>query len=242
MSRALLYALVAAAGNVLGALAVTRRAVRELRVIELLVAFGAGFMLSVAIVELLPAALSRSGNLAPALVLVGYLAVHLTQHTVTPHFHFGEETHAVSSVAGTSALVGLLLHTFFDGVAIASAFLVRPELGIMVFIAIFLHKLPEGVTISSLMLAGGRSGGRAVGAAALLGVATLLGVIVTDALGFLVQNGLAISAGVTIYVAASNLVPEFQGKRGWKLPAAFFAGAATFFVTKLIVDVTSGSP
>ena len=239
MSNALLYALVAAAGNVLGGLAVTRRAVRELRVIELLVAFGAGFMLSVAIVELLPAALSRSGAAAPALVLLGYLAVHLTQHTVTPHFHFGEETHSVSSVAGTSALVGLLLHTFFDGVAIASAFLVRPELGIMVFIAIFLHKLPEGVTISSLMLAGGRTGGRAVGAAGLLGLATLLGVVFTEQLGFLVQHGLALSAGVTIYVAASNLVPEFQGKRGWKLPAAFFAGAAMFFVTKVIMDSAS---
>ena len=239
MSNALLYALVAAAGNVLGGLAVTRRAVRELRVIELLVAFGAGFMLSVAIVELLPAALSRSGAAAPALVLLGYLAVHLTQHTVTPHFHFGEETHSVSSVAGTSALVGLLLHTFFDGVAIASAFLVRPELGIMVFIAIFLHKLPEGVTISSLMLAGGRTGGRAVGAAGLLGLATLVGVVFTEQLGFLVQHGLALSAGVTIYVAASNLVPEFQGKRGWKLPAAFFAGAAMFFVTKVIMDSAS---
>ena len=236
MSKALLYALVAAAGNVLGALAVTRRAVRELRVIELLVAFGAGFMLSVAIVELLPAALARSGAVAPGLVLVGYLAVHLTQHTVTPHFHFGEETHPVSSIAGTSALVGLLLHTFFDGVAIASAFLVRPELGIMVFIAIFLHKLPEGVTISSLMLAGGRSRGRAVGAAALLGVATLLGVVLTQEMGFLVQHGLALSAGVTIYVAASNLVPEFQGKKGWQLPAAFFAGAAVFFVTKLVLE------
>src|SRR5580765_8623564 len=77
VSKALLYALIAAAGNVLGALAVTRRAVRELRVIELLVAFGAGFMLSVAIVELLPAALTRSGGIAPVLVLVGYLAVHL---------------------------------------------------------------------------------------------------------------------------------------------------------------------
>jgi len=239
VSKALLYALVAAAGNVLGALAVTRRAVRELRVIELLVAFGAGFMLSVAIVELLPAALSRSGAAAPALVLLGYLAVHLTQHTVTPHFHFGEETHPVSSVAGTSALVGLLLHTFFDGVAIASAFLVRPELGIMVFIAIFLHKLPEGVTISSLMLAGGRSGNRAVGAAALLGLATLVGVLLTQEMGFLIQHGLALSAGVTIYVAASNLVPEFQGKRGWKLPAAFFAGAALFFVTKVIMDSAS---
>src|SRR5204862_7079018 len=144
-----------------------RRAVRGLRVIELLVAFGAGFMLSIAIVELLPAAFARSGRFAPALVLLGYLAVHLTQHTLTPHFHFGEETHPVSSVAGTSALVGLLLHTFFDGVAIASAFLVRPELGIMVFIAIFLHKLPEGVTISSLRLAGGPSGGQAIMAAAM---------------------------------------------------------------------------
>jgi len=234
--KALLYALVAAAGNVLGALAVTRRAARELRVIELLVAFGAGFMLAVAIVELLPEAFARSGPLAPALVLLGYLAVHFTQHTLTPHFHFGEETHPVSSIAGTSALVGLLLHTFFDGVAIASAFLVRPELGIMVFVAIFLHKLPEGVTISSLMMAGGRTRGRAVGAAALLGIATVLGVVLTEEVGFLVQHGLAISAGVTIYVAASNLVPEFQGKKGWKLPAAFFAGAALFFFTKMILD------
>src|SRR5256885_3732139 len=132
-------------------------------------------MLAVALVELLPEAFARSGAAAPGLVLAGYLAVHLTQHTLTPHFHFGEETHAVNRVAGTSALVGLLLHTFFDGVAIASAFLVRPALGVMVFIAIFLHKLPEGVTVSSLMLAGGRSGGQAGMAAAMVGGAAPAG-------------------------------------------------------------------
>lgn len=239
MSKALLYALVAALGNVLGALAVTRRAARGLKLIEHFVAFGAGFMLAVAIVEILPEALAKSGSLAPGLVLAGYLAVHLTQHTVTPHFHFGEETHAVTSIAGTSALVGLLLHTFFDGVAIASAFLVRAELGVMVFVAIFLHKLPEGVMISSLMMAGGRTGGRAVGAAALLGVATVVGVLLTDHVGFLILHGLALSAGVTIYVAASNLVPEFQGKAGWKLPAAFFAGSVVFFLTKMLLDSVS---
>src|SRR5881227_1825696 len=236
VSRALVYALVAALGNVIGALAVTRRAARGLAVIEHFVAFGAGFMLAVALVEVLPEAFARSGTAAPALVLAGYLAVHFTQHTLTPHFHFGEETHAVNRVAGTSALVGLLLHTFFDGVAIASAFLVRPALGMMVFIAIFLHKLPEGVTIASLYLAVGRSGGPAVAAAASLGLATLMGVVVTDQVGFLVRHGLALAAGVTIYVAASNLVPEFQGKRGWKLPAAFFAGALVFFITRLALD------
>ncbi len=193
MSSAFWYALVAALGNVVGALAVTRRAARELALIEHFVAFGAGFMLSVAVVRL----------------------------------------------AGTSALVGLLLHTFFDGVAIASAFLVRPALGLMVFLAIFLHKLPEGVTVSSLMMAGGRSGRQAVGAAAMLGAATLAGVALTDRIAFLIHHGLALSAGVTIYVAASNLVPEFQGKRGWKLPAAFFAGAATFYLTKHILDSVS---
>jgi zinc and cadmium transporter len=236
VSSALAYALVAALGNVVGALAVTRRAARQLVLIEHFVAFGAGFMLSVALVEVLPEAFARSGAAAPALVLAGYLAVHFTQHTLTPHFHFGEETHSVNRLAGTSALVGLLLHTFFDGVAIASAFLVRPALGVMVFIAIFLHKLPEGVTVSSLMLAGGRSGGQAIGAAAMLGAATLAGVALTDQISFLIHHGLALSAGVTIYVAASNLVPEFQGKHGWTLPTAFFAGAAIFYVTKTVLD------
>ncbi|HEX4574313.1 MAG TPA: ZIP family metal transporter [Gemmatimonadales bacterium] len=239
MSNALVYALIAAGGNVLGGLAVTRRAARELVLIEHFIAFGAGFMLAVAIVELLPEAFARSGSAAPALVLAGYLAVHLTQHTLTPHFHFGVETHAVNRLAGPSALVGLLLHTFFDGVAIASAFLVRPTLGVLVFVAIVLHKLPEGVTISSLMLAVGRTPAQAVGAAALLGGATLAGVLLTDQVGFLVRHGLALSAGVTIYVAASNLVPEFQGKRGWRPPAAFFAGALAFFLTKLLLDRVS---
>ena len=37
------------------------------------------------------------------------------------HFHFGEETHAVTHTAGVTALIGLLLHTFFDGVLAAAA-------------------------------------------------------------------------------------------------------------------------
>jgi len=236
MSNALLYALVAALANVCGALVVSQGATRGLLVIEHSVAFGAGFMLAVAITEILPEAFARSGSAAPGLVFAGYFAVHLTQHTVTPHFHFGEETHAVKPVAGTSALVGLLLHTFFDGVAIASAFIVGPVLGVMVFFAILLHKFPEGLTIASLMLAAGRSTRAAVASAGLLGAATVVGVLVTDEVGFLVRHGLALSAGVTIYVAASNLVPEFQGKKGWKLPAAFFAGALACFLAHFALE------
>jgi ZIP family zinc transporter/zinc and cadmium transporter len=226
------YAVIAALGNVAGGLAVARGARFGLKLIEGLLALGAGFMLSVTIIEVLPEAFGRGGAEAALFVLLGYLLVHLSQHTATQHFHFGEETHPVTQVAGISALVGLLLHTFFDGVAIASGFAINRELGILLFLAIFLHKLPEGVTIASLQIAGGRRAGQAVGSAALLGLATVIGVLVTDSVAFLTTHGLALAGGVTLYVAASNLVPEFQGKRGWKLPAAFFAGAGAFFATK----------
>lgn len=229
------YALAAAAANVIGAAAVTRRAAGGTRMIEGFVAFSAGFMLAVVLTEMLPVAFGRSGGAAPVLVFVGYLAVHLTQHTVTPHFHFGEETHPVSRGTARSALVGLLLHTFFDGVAIASAFLVTPQLGVLVFLAVLLHKLPEGATISSLTLAAGGTPRAALLAAAALGLASLVGVALTDRVAFLVQHGLALAGGVTLYVAASNLVPEFQGRRGWRTPLALLAGAAVFFLTHFLL-------
>ena len=136
-----------------------------------------------------------------------------------------------------SALIGLLLHTFFDGVAIASGFAISTQLGLLLFIAIFLHKLPEGVTISSIQIAGGTTPKRALASAAMLGAATVIGVLATDYLGVLIEHGLALSAGVTLYVGASNLVPEFQGKRGWGLPVTFFLGSAVFFATRAAIAV-----
>jgi zinc transporter ZupT len=229
------FAAVAALGNVIGAVAVVRHLRRELRFIDACLAFGAGFMLAVAVLGVLPEVLKDSSG-AAIYVLLGYFAVHVAQHVFTPHFHFGEETHRLTPAAGNSALLGLTLHTFFDGVAIASGFLVSNRLGILLFLAVLLHKLPEGVTIASVMVAGGRSTGRAVAAAAALGGATVLGVLLTEQIAPLARHGLALSAGVTLYVAASNLVPEFQSKRGWLSALAFIGGAVGFFLTELLLE------
>ena len=224
-----MYALVAAAANIAGAAAVTSRARWSVRALDTMVALSAGFMISVSLGELLPTAIERTGHAAALAALAGYLLVHLTQHTLARHFHFGEETHEVNTVVSSSALVGLLLHTFFDGVAIASGFEVSAALGFLVFMAILLHKLPEGLAISSLFLAAGAGRGAALSAAAALGGATILGVLATELLAGLRDYGLALSAGVTLYVAASNLVPEFQAKSGWRLPVSFFVGCALYF-------------
>jgi ZIP family zinc transporter/zinc and cadmium transporter len=92
------------------------------------------------------------------------------------------------------------------------------------------------VTISSLVLASGGSTRRGYLAAGSLGLATVLGVALTGSVGVLEQHGLALAAGVTLYVGASNLVPEFQGKKGWRLPLAFFAGAGAFVATRALLE------
>lgn len=230
----LVYAAAAGAANVLGAAAVTARRTWSTRSLELLIALSAGFMISVSLADIIPAALRNAGETAAFTVLAGFLLVHLTQHALVRHFHFGEETHEVSRRVRLSALAGLLLHTFVDGVAIASAFLVNTEMGVLVFVAIFLHKLPEGLAISSLTLAGGGSRRAAIGAAALLGTATLAGALLTTSVEPLARYGLGLSGGVTLYVGASNLIPEFQGKAGWSHNLAFFGGCALYLAARLV--------
>jgi zinc and cadmium transporter len=228
----LLLGLTAAAANVFGGTIIVQKD-WERRYLKYFVALGAGFMLATAIVEVFPASLELSGHSAAFLVLVGYLIIHFFEHTVTPHFHFGEETHGehfLHAHKGYSVLLGLVIHTFFDGIAITSGFLVSNWLGWIIFLAIFLHKIPEGFTISSVMLASGQSRTIAWGASVLLGAATFAGVLTMAVFQREVGFGLPLSAGVTIYVAASDLMPEVNREPGAGMALTVFLGVGLLFL------------
>src|SRR3954453_17533660 len=159
ITTSILLGLTAAAANIFGGAIIVQRH-WERRYLRYFVALGAGFMLATALVEMVPESIELRGREAPLLVLLGYLIIHFFEHTVTPHFHFGEETHHdefLHSHKSYSVLLGLIIHTFFDGIAIASGFLVSNWLGWLVFLAVFLHKIPEGLTVGSVMLASGHS-------------------------------------------------------------------------------------
>lgn len=233
---AVVFAALAGAANLLGGALVIARARRGLGALDGMIAFGAGFMLAVAILEMLPGALAVSGG--PTAVVIGYLVVHLTQHVMTPHFHFGEETHfdaMVSRGVGVWALIGLLPHSFFDGVAIAGGFLGSEALGVLIFFAVLLHKVPTGVSLASVMLASGNSRAQAFRGVVYVGIATVLGAAITPSVGILATYGLGLAAGVTIYVAASNLIPESQREKGLLVPAGIFFGVAAFYVVRLML-------
>src|ERR1700683_3283536 len=184
---ALLLGVVAAGANLLGGVLVSYRQWSR-HYLKYFIALGAGFMLATAMIEMIPESVKlrsdsssvffHSTNAVFVIVLAGYFLVHFFEHTLAPHFHFGEETHHEEishSHASYAALLGLVIHTFFDGVAIASGLLVSSWLGGVIFVAIFLHKIPEGFTVASLMLASGQSRGGALVSSAILGGATLVG-------------------------------------------------------------------
>jgi zinc transporter ZupT len=232
MLTSLAFAAVAAAGDLAGAVVVTTMHRRGGARLRYFVAAGAGFMLAAAFVRMLPE--SAHVDHAFLFVLVGYFGVHLFEHTVAPHFHFGEETHHAELLrpsAGYLAVLGLGVHTLFDGVAIAAGFMIGTSLGVLLFFAVLVHKLPEGFTVASIMLASGHSRARALGAAGLLSALTVVGALAT---AFVARHhvgyALALSAGVTIYVAASDLIPEVNREGGPALGWTVFGGLVLFAV------------
>ena len=245
MLTGIVYAALASLGDIAGGALVLWRTGRDRTALAVLSGFGAGFMLAVVLIGMLPevavdAAEAPDGAeafLARAFlaVLIGYLAVHLTQHSLTPHFHFGEETHPVAHGVGIWALAGLIPHSFFDGVAISAGFVKSNELGLLVFFAILLHKVPTGVSLVSVTLAGGNTRAQAMLGVVALGVATIAGAAVTPIVPDVAERyGLPLAAGVALYVAASNLIPESQHERSWTVQGGVFAGVVAYLLLEML--------
>ena len=235
----LLLGFTAAVANIVGGLVVVQRQ-WERRFLKYFIALGSGFMLAAALLEMVPESIELAGDQALALVLAGYLLVHFFEHAITAHFHFGEETHPEELIrpsVGYTAVLGMLIHNFFDGAAIASGFIVSSYLGTVIFLAVFLHKIPAGFTVASVMLAAGRGPRRALQAVVLMGVGTLAGVGVMWLLQAQVAYGLALSAGATLYVAASDLMPEVNREPGILMPLWVFVGVALMLLFKHLVPV-----
>src|SRR5215475_6630432 len=148
------YGLAAAFANLLGGMLVSSRRLGQ-SALRYLIALGAGFMLAAVFIKIVPETVHQwSGEvLLPMLwLLTGYLLIQFVEHTIAPHFHFGAETHEEAMLKHHAAIAGvsaLMVHTFFDGVSIAVASVVNSQLGALVFVAILLHKLPEGFTVAS---------------------------------------------------------------------------------------------
>jgi len=242
---AVIFGGLAALANILGGFWMTwPRLASRRSLLSYPLAVGAGFLLAAVFLKVIPTSLDldmwRERSTMPLiLVLVGYLLIQLFEHTVAPHFHFGEETHVEALVGRRvvwAAIGGVALHAFFDGVAIAAGFHMEHRLGVLLFIAIVLHKLPEGFTVASIVLASGRSRRTARGASIGIAAATLLGVASVGVAREMVPYALPISAGVMLYVAASDLIPEINRENRSTSSLVVFLGVALYYMTERALE------
>ncbi len=232
--------LTASLANIAGGLIISSQDQIRRTFLNALVSLGAGFMLAATILEVVPRSLQLNAG-AAAIILAGYLFVHLVEHTIATHFHFGEETHheeVVNARAAYSALGGLVLHAFFDGALIAAGFWISMRLGILMFLAIVLHKIPEGFTAASIMRASGRGKRAAAMAALAISSSTLTGVLSISFAQHFVSLALPFSAGVTLYVAASDLIPEVNKEPGMRVSIGVFLGVVLFFLVETLLSKT----
>ena len=221
--------LVAGLANMLGGVIVTARPWRR-SFLATFIAFGSGFMLATTLTVMIPESFERMQAARAALwILLGYFIVHVFEHSLPAHFHFGEETHAeefLNPRVAYVALGGLLIHTFFGGVSITSGFLISNWLGIVIFGAVILHNVPEGFTMASIMAAANKSRAAGMWAVAGLGISRIVGILAMAVAHRWVNYGLALSAGVTLYVAASDLIPEVNKLPGPRVALTVGAGVA----------------
>ena len=235
-------ATIAGLGSVLGTVLVLWKEPLVRRWSITAVSLAAGAMATTAVTHLFPEAMTAtptSASTAPYWALGGFAAFFLLYHLVSFHACGRGLTHL--HPIGTLALVGILVHSFFDGVAVGAASSASAATGSIVTGAVFAHEVPEGAYTVAILLHTGMSRRRAIGWAVVHGVLTPIGALAATAISASLRESvtpamLALSAGTFLYVAASNLVPEAQRETSRRNAIAFIVGLLVVLALTFAAD------
>lgn len=130
-------------------------------------------------------------------------------HSTHSHVHLGELN-----------TLGDALHNYLDGVALASSFLISPEIGIATTVAIILHEIPQEFADVSVLVYAGWSKAKILVINFLTALTSLLGVftvyILSSINSELEMYLIPIAIGQFIYIALADLLPVIHKKAGVK--------------------------
>ena len=210
--------------------------------LHLILGFAAGVMLGLVAFDLLPEVFELGGNGTsfnlPTVALpfvAGFLVLHLVERSLAMHHaheqEYGEHQHMPEvGIASALALAG---HSFLDGVGIGLAFQVGNGLGFAVALAVIAHDFADGLNTVTLMMVNRNSRRRSLALLGLDAIAPVLGAAST--LLFTVPDGvlrlyLSFFAGVLLYLATSDILPEAHARHPGKLTLlSTVAGVAVMY-------------
>ena len=224
-------------------------ALRAVRYVGMIIALGAGIRIGAAFFDLIPEAVELvGGDLDRVMVAtaVGFLAFYVIEqltavhvgHEAAAELDHGEAAHRHVGVIGAT---GMSIHSFLDGVALATGLAVGGGLGLVIAIVVVVHRLSDGISVVSLLAASRVSREVAMRWVAIVAVAPVLGValgllipVPDDVLGIL----LAVFAGFFLYVGAAELLPAaHRSDRSRWVVLATLGGVVAIYVVSLVAGI-----
>ncbi len=177
--------------------------------------FAAGVMLAISFLELIPESIDMSSVWICGLgILVGAIVMYALDKTI-PHIHpelcMPEQSMRLKRTA-VYLIMGIFLHNFPEGMAIAIGGVADEKVSITIALAIAIHNIPEGICTSSpyFNFTGKRL--QAFLYSASTAVPLLIGFLLakfllTDISPHVLGVITGATAGLMIYIAADELIP-----------------------------------
>lgn len=227
--------------SLIGAFALSRQSKWQHTFSVPLTAFAAGVMLTTALTHIAPEAVEQveEPHTVFLYMLIAILLFFLFERLVL-WFHHHHESTALKPTAWL-VTTGDSIHNFVDGVAIASAFFVSMDLGILTTIAVGLHEIPQEIADFIVLVKSGMSVKRTLILNFLSALTAIAGAVISyllrDSVEMVIPYILAITAGMFLYIALSDLIPELHEHKHTeqKWPQIIWLLAGVF----LIMSVTA---
>ncbi len=221
---ALLMATGAGLSTMFGACIVFFKKTQNNKVISFALAFAAGAMMSISLVEFYPESVKlfeegfkvKNGTVFTILSLtfgvgIAYLIDRLVPHDDNYH---DEHKHINLMRVGFVSMIAMLLHNFPEGIATYMSAYANPTLGISVAIAIGMHNIPEGITVALPVFVATKSKRKALWFTFLSGVSEPIGALLAFTLlkpflsDVLLASVFGIVGGIMIYISLEELYPS----------------------------------
>ncbi len=216
----LLWSTIGGVLSLIGGLVLLKAKNLRKRTIELAMPFGAGALLAAAFMDLLPESIDESGSSEVMIyTLIGFLIFFVLERLLGWfHHHHHDEAHGARDKTHASlVIIGDTLHNALDGVAIGAAFLVSVPTGIVTALAVAAHEIPQEIGDFGILLGKGLKPKKVLIVNLASSLATVVAALAVFTVGsasesFPVAPVIALTAGMFIYIAASDIVPEIHEK------------------------------
>lgn len=213
LSNIILFTLLGGVFSLIGGIAILYWKKLLTNFITELTSFAAGVMIAVSILDLLPESiLAGDAEVASSWLLIGVLFLFFLERTsIWFHHHHKPHGHGPNMVG---VWLGDTLHNLIDGVAIGAAFLIEPSFGVATSIAVAAHELPSEMADFSLYVKAGFSRMKTISLNVVSSLTTVMGGVgvyfLGDIIGGIEPYILAFTAGMFLYIALADLIPELH--------------------------------